>query len=96
MENMWHYYSLDRTRLHAPNRKQSPGGRKIRAQHLVEHLLIEVFIVVGDACPLLQERQDGPKEAPGILSKGAALFRVPLIFQHMETRLHLLEPLPLK
>lgn len=66
---------LRHLRLASPGRDRVTTGEEIRLLHLSKHLLIQRFVVVGQAGPFLQKRQIGPKQGAHIVAKELPLNR---------------------
>ena len=75
----------------APDGKQVGDGEKVGGSHLVEHLVIEVVIVISNVGPLAQKRFNDAKQAGPIFGKELSERGTGAIVERIRTRLHVLE-----
>src|SRR2546423_15610059 len=75
----------------APNHQDVAPGSEVRLPSLVEHLLVDLLIVLWQANPFSQKRQAGPKEMFHIFDEEVRLNGVTAIFEQQHLRLHVLK-----
>ena len=68
----------------APGREQCPGRHTVRLVQLIEHLLVQHFVVIRHTCPLAQKRHHYAIDMPGIFIEKIAFGRPDAVLERIE------------